>query len=181
MKAITFPQVTNLVAENQKEYNTLPSYVGEVYENTKGVVCCFELDDTDIEMINQNRKLWYRALTFGHALQPFNIMAINDYFHDEHTELQRADVNTVVIDGREIKYLDKIIQNTTGIKFNFWDRLKILFGYPIQISAEIYTTHGHCNVVGGTTSVFVPDWRKKAKGFMPLTDSYEKTKDILDK
>lgn len=173
MKAITFPRVTNLVAEHQDQYNTLPSFVGKVHEETKGVICCFELDDTDIAMINQNRKLWYRALTFGEPLQPFNIMAMDDYFVDEPRDLERAEVNTTVINGREIKYLDKIIHNTTGIRFNFMERLKILFGYPIQMNVEIYTTHGHYNVVAGETNVFVPDWFKKARGFMKGTYSLD--------
>ncbi len=181
MKPITFPQVTNLVAKDQPQYGTLPSYVGELYDKAHGIICCFELDQEDLDQINKHKKLWYRGLTFGQPLQPFNIFTMEDYFQDEERELMRADVNTKVINGREIKYLDKIIHNTTGIKFSFWDRLKILFGYPIQMNAEIYTTHGHCNVVAGETNVFVPDWFKNAKGFMQRTGSLRTEGIVLKK
>ena len=50
MKAIKFQQANVNVAENQPEYNTLPSF-GGVVGNTPhetGIICCFELDEDEV-------------------------------------------------------------------------------------------------------------------------------------
>lgn len=166
MKAIKFPQVTTLVAKDQDQYNTLPSYVGPVdSNNTKGVICCFELSNGEIEAIVRNKRLWYRALTFGQPLQPFNIMIMKDYFKEKEIPNTSDDFNIKMLpDGRTIKYLDVVNHETTGIRFSFWNRIKILFGKPINMYSKIYTQHSHCNVSHGETFFTVADlFNKKQK------------------
>jgi delta-aminolevulinic acid dehydratase/porphobilinogen synthase len=94
---------------------------------------------------------------------------MENYFEDEPKELMRAEVNSKILNGREIKYLDVVKHHTTGVKFGFWERIKILFGIPFDIHVDIYTTHGHCNVVGGETDLFVRDWFKKKPKQMSST------------
>lgn len=76
MKAIKFPEVNVMIAEHQPEYATLPSYFNK---RTGLIVNCFELNEQDIEKIVTYKKLWIHHFTNG-SLQPFNIVAVNDYF-----------------------------------------------------------------------------------------------------
>lgn len=82
MKAINFPQANANVAEDQEQYNTLPSCICREDNNLVNI-SCFELNDEEISSIVRTKKLWHRALTFGKPLQPFNIFAIKDYFSPE--------------------------------------------------------------------------------------------------
>ena len=76
MKATTFPEVNVNIAENQPQYATLPSYINR---KTGLIVNCFEISDLELEVINAYKKIWIHHFTGG-VLQPFNIVAVKDYF-----------------------------------------------------------------------------------------------------
>lgn len=116
MKAVDFPQVTHRIAEDQPEYDTLPAYVGQVGESEHhtGIVCCFELSNEEIQRIKKYKKVWFRALTFGRPLQPFNIFAVRDYFNFSEER--------VINDDLAFDDTQKI-----AITMNFWQRLWFLF------------------------------------------------------
>ncbi len=125
MKAITFPEVNTSIAKDQEDYNTLPSYVGKVGEKKEevGVVCCFELDDKEINRIRKYKKIWFRSLTFGFPLQPFNLFAVRDYF--QYSE------ETVTPDKKVYQQTRMIL-----IRLGFWKRLSFLWRGEIDI--DIY-------------------------------------------
>lgn len=83
MNAIYFPEVNVEVAKDQPEYNTLPSFVGPVYQDVLGVICCFELTEEEIKRIVQDKRIWHRTLTGGAPLQPFLMTVEKDYFANE--------------------------------------------------------------------------------------------------
>jgi len=77
MKAIKFPEVNVTIAKDQPQYTTLPTYI----DNKTGmVVNCFQLDDLEVEQILAYKKIWIHHFTVGRMLQPFNMVAVNDYF-----------------------------------------------------------------------------------------------------
>lgn len=93
MKAINFPEANVGIAEDQEEYNTLPSFVDE-----KGVVVsCFQLNAVEIETIIKNRKIWVHHLTGGQPLQPFNLFAVKNYFDCIQTQGTEVIVNNETI------------------------------------------------------------------------------------
>jgi len=107
MKAINFKQANVDVAKTQNEYNTLPSWVGETEYNGENVmtnVCCFELEDWEVESVVRNRRLWVQHLTFGRRLTPFLILPIKNAFND-------AEDNSEAV---------------VEIKMGFWRRLTFL-------------------------------------------------------
>ena len=116
MKAVDFPQVTHRIAEDQPEYETLPAYIGQIGEQPHevGIVSCFELSDEEIGRIKKYKKIWFRGLTFGKPLQPFNIFAVRDYFNFSEERVVNDDL--VFNDTQKIE-----------IKFGFWQRLWFLF------------------------------------------------------
>jgi hypothetical protein len=75
MKAIKFPEVNLNIAEDQPEYSTLPSYI----RKDGLIVNCFELNQQEIENVLISKKIWIHHWTGG-TIQPFNIIAVNDYF-----------------------------------------------------------------------------------------------------
>ncbi len=125
MKAITFPEVNTSIAKDQEAYNTLPSYVGKVgvKDEEIGIVCCFELDDKEINRIRKYKKIWFRCLTFGFPLQPFNLFAVRDYF--------RYSEEAVTPDKKTYQKTC-----TISIGLNFWKRLSFLWRGKIDI--DIY-------------------------------------------
>lgn len=83
MRALEFAQVNTRLAEDQPEYETLPSYhgvVGNVPENT-GFINCFELTEDEINIINSTKVIWSSQLTFGKMFNPF-LMMVNNPFED---------------------------------------------------------------------------------------------------
>ena len=68
MKPTTFPQQTNVLAEDQPEYQPLPVMVhpGPHFAMTS----CWELTDDDIEKLKETRRIYVTQLTFGRFLQP---------------------------------------------------------------------------------------------------------------
>lgn len=128
MKAVQFPQVTNNVAENQKQYNTLPSFIGKD-ESADAVVnvSCFELTDDEVSRIVKYKKIWHRALTFGGGLQPFNIFAVEDYFKYKEDKPKT-----------KIKSGFKFVK----IEMPFLSRLKYLFLGSATISIEYKIGNG---------------------------------------
>ncbi len=71
---------------------------------------------------------------------------------------------TKVINGRSIDYLD-VVHHTTTTKFDFWDRIKILFGSEVVTESELYTNHDHCLIVGSEAKTRIPSLiKRKHKG-----------------
>lgn len=112
MKPITFPEVNVRVAENQEQYETLPSFVGEVQSGVQGVICCFEVSPEEVKRLSFCRKIWFQALTFGQPLQPFMMTIEEDYFLDKPAE--------------ETKPVEYANNEFVEFKLNWRDRLKAL-------------------------------------------------------
>ncbi|MDB0602347.1 MAG: hypothetical protein V3V28_09295 [Polaribacter sp.] len=72
MKSITFPEVTNKIAEHQEEFNTVHV---QFQKNDNSVNMCFELTDDEIEEIKRTGKIWYKQVVNGQMhpmrLSPF--------------------------------------------------------------------------------------------------------------
>lgn len=55
------------IAETQPEYITVPAF----YNKEEGsLVYCFELSEEEIEIIIATKKIWFKQLTGGGAMQP---------------------------------------------------------------------------------------------------------------
>lgn len=79
MKPIEFPEVTHRIAEHQSEYETLPASVQANQPHM--VVCCIELTDEELEVLNKTKVIWHSQLSFGQPLQPM-LMSVHksDFF-----------------------------------------------------------------------------------------------------
>lgn len=135
MKAIQFPQVSNNIAEDQDEYSTLPSWVGDVEVDTSGrketaVVCCFSIDDEELARINKYKRVWYRALTFGRPLHPFNIFAVRDYFDDSSWLEHLSDIEDTNLS--EVHHVQ--------IKMKFWQRFWFMIIGKEYIHVRVYSS-----------------------------------------
>lgn len=75
MKAIEFPGCNRKVAEKQDEYNTLPAFVAPNDPDGR-IICCYELDEKELKVIQKTGKVYLMLMTFNHPLQPIN-MTIN--------------------------------------------------------------------------------------------------------
>ncbi len=128
MEAVKFKQSNHNLAENQDEYNTLPVFGGQVGPEPQhiGIIACFELSEAEVANIVAHKKLWYRGLTFGNAVQPFNIFAVKDYFEfdDSYPDLKEF--------KEEVSYF-----NDTTFKPTFWQRIRMLFGASLIVVYEI--------------------------------------------
>ena len=72
---------------------------------------------------------------------------------------------TKTIDGRTFEHKDVIHAHCQGITFNFWDRLKFLFGIKMSVQMTIYTMNDQVDCVITTTTCHIPDLiKKKAQG-----------------
>lgn len=81
MKSITFPEVTNKIAEHQEEFNTV-----HVQWDSKeqGVGMCFELSDEEVAEIVKNKKIWYKQIIGGGQMHPMRISAFkNDVINEK--------------------------------------------------------------------------------------------------
>lgn len=66
MKPISFKEQTCIIAEDQKEYLTLPAW-----KSKDGiVVSCWELSFRERIKLLFTGKLWFKVLTFNKPLQP---------------------------------------------------------------------------------------------------------------
>lgn len=78
MKAITFPQVTVNLAEDQEQYETLPVHIDLIQPETP-VTCCFELSREEIDEIVRTGKIWHTQWTFGNLFQPIRMSTQNPF------------------------------------------------------------------------------------------------------
>lgn len=83
-----------------------------------------------------------------------NIKDVELFLAPELQKEREKSMNTKIINGREVKYLDVIHHSTTG-KLDLWSRIKMLFGKKITFTVEIYTQHEHCIVVGAIPNAHV--------------------------
>ena len=79
MRAIEFEQVTNRLAEDQPEYETLPVHITN--DENREFTCCFELNKAEIDEIVKTGKLWYTQLTFGNLFQPIRMSTENPFIN----------------------------------------------------------------------------------------------------
>lgn len=70
MKSIDFPEVTNKIAEHQKEYNTL---FAQWQPKEQSINVCFELTEEEIAEIQKTGKIWYKQLTFKNPMHPMRL------------------------------------------------------------------------------------------------------------
>ena len=69
--------ITNLMAEGQKEYNTLPAYkVGGV------VAFALELDEEDIKKILMNKRVYIMLINGNDKMQPINVQVDSNDFDE---------------------------------------------------------------------------------------------------
>ena len=100
MIAIKFPEVTQMIAEDQPDFMTLPSYVNQ---KTGLMVNCFSLEPHEIESIVMYKKIWiHHFLPSNGHVQPFNMVAVNDYFSSVIHDGKRF----IVSDSEEQRDLD---------------------------------------------------------------------------
>ncbi len=67
MIAKEFEEVNVHIAENQKEYATLPSFFN-AEDGT--VTMCFELSDDEKNRLHATNELWFKVYTGGKPMQP---------------------------------------------------------------------------------------------------------------
>jgi hypothetical protein len=78
MKAITFPQVNLMLAEDQPEYETLPVHV-VAEDPTTPMTCCLELSPEEVEEIVRTGRIYHTQLTFGGPVQPIRMSVTNPF------------------------------------------------------------------------------------------------------
>ncbi len=85
----------------------------------------------------------------------------------------------VKVNGQEIEYKD-IIYHTTITTFDFWDRIKILFGKKLTINSNIYVSNATF-VITSEAKPHIPDLIKSRVkygtkgGYCSFDDSIFKT------
>lgn len=93
MNFVDFPQRNLMLAEDQPEYQTLPTHVEYREVNTPdgpkkipwSMTCVYELSDEEISELIATRKLYYRQMLFGHQFQPI-FMSTKDPFLPENAQ-----------------------------------------------------------------------------------------------
>jgi hypothetical protein len=83
MIPVKFKQANVNLGESQEEYQNLPAFFGQVGPTEKhtGYVYCHELSSDDLNVINATKQIWSSQMTFGHPLNPVNIM-VHDPFEN---------------------------------------------------------------------------------------------------
>lgn len=116
MKPIKFDQATTMIAENQEEYNTLPAYFGQLglTQEETGLVTCFELSLEDIANINKYGKIWHMQLTFGQAMQPMMMLAVNDFFNSELDDAPATVVDFEELEKQRFEWASKTFKGCTA-------------------------------------------------------------------
>lgn len=67
MKIVEFPEANVKIAEDQEEYQTVPAF----WNGKEGsIVYCFELTDAEIEQIKDQKRIFFKQITFGQPMQP---------------------------------------------------------------------------------------------------------------
>ncbi len=77
MTAVNFPEATQMLAEDQPQYETLPIHVSNTPE--RECTACFQLSDTELAEIARTGKLWLTQLTFGNAYAPIRMSVLNPF------------------------------------------------------------------------------------------------------
>jgi hypothetical protein len=93
MTPIDFPQRNLMLAEDQPEYQTLPTFVDKrAVETEKGpkeipwsMTCVYEFTEEEIAEIVAKKKLFCRQMLFGHSFQPI-FMSTKDPFLPENKQ-----------------------------------------------------------------------------------------------
>lgn len=92
MKAIEFPQQTDILAKDQPQYQPLPVYVerepvdwidDDGIEHTTMVpmemTCCFELEPDELAQVIATGKLYYTQCVMGKQFQPIRMSVVNPF------------------------------------------------------------------------------------------------------
>lgn len=78
MKAVKFPEVNVVYAEEQEEYASLPVF-RDNDKLEKPITACFELDEEELKQVQESGKIYITILTFGHPLQPIGPSVLNPF------------------------------------------------------------------------------------------------------
>lgn len=145
MKPIEFKGQNVIYAKNQPEYLPLPAYV-----NDNETVSCWEFTQDEKIAIANGSPLWIWQMNFKKPLQP--IMPTFEHPFGEPIVLE-----SVTCD----------IFHTTNTVFDFWDRVKILFGKRVKIESTI-TVNAMCNVIKSEAKTIVFPFIKPRIGSVEL-------------
>jgi len=77
MIAIDFPERTNLLAEDQPEYDTLPVHITD--DENKDFIYCMKLSQVEIDEIVKTGLLWGSQRTFGNLFHPMLMSTTNPF------------------------------------------------------------------------------------------------------
>jgi len=75
MKSITFPEVTNKIAEFQEEYQTVHV---QFQPEDQSVNMCFEFSEQEIEEIIKNKKIWYKQIIGHQEMHPMMLSGFKE-------------------------------------------------------------------------------------------------------
>lgn len=93
MQPIDFPQRNLMLAEDQPEYQTLPTFVDRREVNTGegpkqipwSMTVVYELSEEEIAEIIANKKIFYRQMIYGKPFQPV-FLSTKDPFLPENKQ-----------------------------------------------------------------------------------------------
>lgn len=158
-------------AEDQAEYRPLPC----VRLPSGEIATRWILDEKEREVVFDNGEFYLVISTFNHPLQP--LMPMVDcpdiakdengrlFFYSplEHRREQSIPEKAIHIDGLPEGYRDALYTHT-NIEFGFWDRIKILFGWKVNLNCKTFVEKrpGKCY---SESEIFVYRERKLPKGW----------------
>jgi hypothetical protein len=152
--AFKLPNTKQVVyAENQPEYKGLPC----VRLPSGDIATRWVLDEKERELIAESGEFYLCISTFNQPLQPLMPMADRpevsedengkQFFYSplEWRREQGIAEDEIQIDGLPAGYRDKLTTDTE-IHFGFWDRVKILFGWKVELRCKTYVQYrpGKC-------------------------------------
>lgn len=140
-------------AKHQPEYQALPC----VRLPNGDIAIKWQLDEAERDLIWNRGAFYLTVKTFNQPLQPLMPMAdepkVSEYEGEAffYSQLEEGRLHGFVSDewlpdsGLPAGYRDKLTTNT-NIHFSFWDRVKILFGWKVELRCKTYVQHrpGRC-------------------------------------
>ncbi|MBI3654147.1 MAG: hypothetical protein HY231_24205 [Acidobacteria bacterium] len=158
-------------AKDQPEYFPLPC----VRLPNGQIAIRWQLDDLERDLIADSGTFYLCVNTFNRPLQPLLPMADcpevatdengNTFFYSpaEYRREQGIAEPEIQIDGLPAGYRDRLT-TVTEIHFGFWDKVKILFGWKVELRSQTFVQHcaGKC-YCEEDVSVYRP--RKLPKGW----------------
>jgi len=119
MKPIAFEEVTVVAGEGQPEYQELPVHWDQGAEGA--CTSCWELDENDLRLLQENKVIWLTQYAYNSPLQPVLLQAVKP-------KLVLARRDAIPVDKVEPEDIEKQItenlQNPNGENGN--DKLRLL-------------------------------------------------------